>query len=159
MRIAKTSLNTQRQFLDNRLNRLNSHGKEPNPHSGWLKSVRGSLGLSTRRLGERMKTTPQVITRLEQRELQGAVTLKSLENAARAMNCRLVYAIVPEENYASFEAIVDERAMALAKSLAGSVAHSMRLEGQGVSPEITAAQIRELADTLKEKLDPRLWAK
>ncbi len=104
-----------------------------------------------------MGTTHQVPLRLEDSETRGTVTLDSLDRAARAMNCRLVYAIVPAPELGSLEAIVEDRALALARSLASTVSHTMHLESQGVDAEDTEVQIKRLAEELMRTSDRRLW--
>jgi len=159
MKVAKHAALTQRKILDSRLNSLKSFADLSRPRSGWLKAIRGALGMTSRQLGTRVGTTHQVIVRQEERETRGTMTLETLERTARAMGCRLVYAIIPESQYGSLEAIVDHRARVLARDLAKDVAHSMKIESQGVDIADTEAQIECLAQELKSKLDPRLWAK
>lgn len=159
MRVAKSATSTQRKMLDSRLSQLESLIDVPPPRSGWLKAIRGALGMTSRQLGTRVGATHQVVTRLEERETKGTVTLESLDRTARAMGCRLVYAIVPEPQYGSLEGILDHRARALSRKLAKDIAHSMKLESQGVDTTDTEAQIESLAQELKAKLDARLWAK
>ncbi|MEO5970060.1 MAG: mobile mystery protein A [Bdellovibrionia bacterium] len=159
MKVAKKTTINQLKAMENKLKPLKQLGELPRPRSGWLKAIRGAMGMTTRQLGSRLGTTHQTIMRQEEREILGAVTLDSLDRAARAMKCRLVYAIVPESQYGSLEAILDERAHALARRLAKGVDHSMKLENQGVDRVETEDQIESLAQELKSKLDPRLWEK
>jgi predicted DNA-binding mobile mystery protein A len=73
---------------------------------------------------------------LESNELSGAITLQSLESAAKALNCRLIYALVPED---SLDAVVETRARELALKMFYEVSQSMKLENQ----EVTDSQDRE----------------
>ncbi len=159
MKVAKKTTTLQRKTLEPKLNQLKLLLDITRPRSGWLKAIRGALGITTRQLGRRLGSTHQVILRQEEREITGAVTLESLDRAARAMGCRFVYALVPEPRYGSLEAILDERARSLARTLAKDVSHSMKLENQGVDIGNTEAQIERLAQDLKAKLDPRIWEK
>lgn len=159
MKVAKNAALTQRKILDSRLNGLKSLADLSRPRSGWLKAIRGALGITSRQLGTLVGVTHQVIVRQEERESKGSVTLESLDRTAHAMGCRLVYAIVPESQYGGLEAILDHRARALARKLAKDVVHSMKLESQGVDTADTETQTESLAQELKAKLDPRLWAK
>ncbi|MFN0064454.1 MAG: mobile mystery protein A [Myxococcaceae bacterium] len=157
MKISKKRLTAQRQQVDVKVRALLALRGVVPPRSGWLKAVRESLGLSARQLGERLRITPQVITRMEQREEVGKVTLETLQRAARAMGCRLVYAIVPEGSFESLDDIVTKRSLALATRLAAGVSRSMSLENQSVETERTSEHVRELAQELKARLDPRIW--
>jgi predicted DNA-binding mobile mystery protein A len=157
MRLKKTRLSSQRRALDVRLNSWLAPREQSVPRAGWLKAVRESLGLTTRQLAMLMGTNFQNVQRMEEREKKGAVRLASLEKAARAMSCRLVYAIVPEKPHSSLEDIVTSKARELANELVGPVKHSMQLEEQSVSEEDTAAQFRTLVDELTRTLDSRIW--
>ena len=75
------------------------------------------------------------------------------------MNCRLIYAIVPNDRYSDLEAIIDERARDLAQQLVRTTEHSMRLEKQGASDDDLAKEVDSLANQLKSKMDSRIWAK
>ena len=158
MKIGKRRLTTQRHALDARLRAWTALRGQPIPKAGWTRAIREALGLTSRQLAARMKTNFQNLQRLEQREVKRTVTLASLDRAARAMHCRLVYAIVPVEPHSSLEDIVAAQAHALAQKLTSRAAHSMRLEGQGVGEDETTAQIDALTDELKRELDSRIWA-
>jgi hypothetical protein len=68
---------------------------------------------------------------------------------------KLVYAIVPQDHYDSLEAVVDNRSKTVAKALLQKLEHSIRLEDQGSSD--SKAELEKLGQTLKEKMDPRIW--
>lgn len=159
MKLARSAALTQRKLLDSRLKNLGSLVNLRPPRSGWLKAIRGALGITSRQLGSRVGVSHQVIVRLEDSESKGTVTIGSLDRTARAMGCRFIYAIVPESQYESLEAIIDDRARAVARDLAKDVTHSMKLECQSVDLNDTESQIENLAQELKAKLDHRLWAK
>jgi predicted DNA-binding mobile mystery protein A len=65
------------------------------PTLGWIKTVRKALGMHGGHLAERMHISFQAVAKLEQRELDGKITLNNLRKAARAMNCDLSYSFVP----------------------------------------------------------------
>ena len=60
--------------------------------------------MSTRQLAERVGVDQSNITRLEEREPSGHITLERLARVAKAMNCRLVYAIVPDDRFSEPQA-------------------------------------------------------
>ncbi len=144
----------QRQVLDQR---IQSQTWNPRPKTGWLKSFRNSLGLSTRQLAERMKTSPNSVTQLETGEIKQTVSLKNLAKAAHAMDCELVYWFQPKSPYSTLDEILDQKALLLAQTISNGVAHSMSLEKQKVASQITENQVKALAQELKRELDPRLW--
>ncbi len=144
----------QRAQLDARLAGLRPLGALEPPRRGWLKAVRESLGMSAAQLGKRLGISAPNVLKLEANEIRRALTLGSLERAAEAMGCRLVYALVPEE---SLEAQVDAQAQRVARERLARSEHSMLLEDQAVPPELQELQLRELANELKAKLGPALW--
>jgi predicted DNA-binding mobile mystery protein A len=127
------------------------------PRAGWIKAVRGALGMNTRQLADRVGVQQSNITRLEEREPTGKVTVERLARAAQAMNCKLIYAIVPNDRYADLEAIVEERAKDLARQLVLRTEHSMRLEKQGADDDDLAKEIDSLTNQLKSTMDSRIW--
>jgi len=158
MRTNKQSLISQRKLIERKIRPWIAIRTDQMPPSGWIKAVRGALGMNTRQLAERVGVGQSNITRLEKREPLGKVTVERLATTAQAMNCKLIYAIVPNDRFADLEAIIDERARALAEQLVQTAEHSMRLEKQGSSNDNLAREVDSLAPQLKSKLDSRIWA-
>jgi hypothetical protein len=80
--------------------------------------------------------------------------VKSLERAAKALGCRLVYILVPEEPLAE---TIRKRASMVAERQLTSVEQTMRLEAQGVNNK---TQHQESHRRLVEKLlrrPARIW--
>lgn len=71
------------------------------PAQGWLRAVRGALGLGQQEVARKLGIRRQSFAELEAAEERGAVTIASLERAAEAMGCELVYYLVPREPFAS----------------------------------------------------------
>ena len=159
MRTNKQSLMSQRKLMNRKISPWIATRTDQMPRSGWIKAVRGALGMNTRQLAERVGVGQSNITRLEEREPLGKVTLERLAKTAQAMHCKLIYAIVPDDRFADLEAIIDERARALAEQLVRTAEHSMRLEGQGSSDDDLAKAIDNLAPQLKSNMDSRIWRK
>jgi predicted DNA-binding mobile mystery protein A len=84
-----------RHDLDARRATWNKLAAAPAPRS-WIHHMRSALGMTTRQLGRRMKINQSAIVEFEKSEAKGAIQLGSLRRAAAAMNCRLVYAFVPD---------------------------------------------------------------
>ena len=159
MKTNRKSLISQRTLIEKKLRPWTALRADNVPRSGWIKAVRGALGMNTRQLAERVGVEQSNITRLEEREPSGKVTLERLAKAADAMNCRLIYAIVPNDRYSDLEAIIDERARDLAQQLVRTTEHSMRLEKQGASDDDLTKEVDDLASQLKSKMDSRIWGK
>lgn len=156
MKIGKRQLGNQKRIIQQKLD-LFSKLNEPMPPSGWLKAIRGSLGLTIRQLAERVGVGHGSIAQLEKREPKKKVTLKSLENAARAMDCKVMYAIVPIESGNTLDDIIKGKAQEAAGLILKDVAHTMRLEKQGTSEKQIQKEIERVAKELIESNDPRIW--
>jgi predicted DNA-binding mobile mystery protein A len=91
---------------------------------------------------------------LEKSEQSGSVTLNTLQLAAEALGCRLVYVLLPERPLAE---VVMERARQVAERQAEAVEHTMRLEDQAVKDKRAAQSLREQAIEDLLKRPARLW--
>lgn len=143
---------TARCHLDARVNRQTPVDGLVRPPRGWIKAIREALGMSTAQLARRMGISQPGVVVLEQSEAMAHIKLETLQRAAAAMNCRLVYVLVPEE---PLETMVRKRARLIAMQHLGAVEHSMKLEAQGVDD--MAARERQL-EALASQIDARtLW--
>jgi hypothetical protein len=86
-----------RTRLDKELKYYRWAGREENSTQGLLREVRHALGVPTAEL-----------FRLEQSELRGTISLIRLHEVAEAMDCKLVYAIVPR-NGKTLEELAEKR--------------------------------------------------
>jgi predicted DNA-binding mobile mystery protein A len=91
---------------------------------------------------------------LEKSEQEGSVTLNTLQRAAEALGCRLVYVLVPERPLAD---VVAERAKLVAERQSKAIEHTMRLEDQAVKDKRAARALREQAIEDLLKRPARLW--
>lgn len=155
MRTSKKAKNIQRKIMDKKIKAWLNLGDEKVPPSGWIKAVRGALGMSAGQLASLIGVDTSVMFRAEEREKTGKITLELLERAAKAMDCKVIYAIVPDFPNRSLDEIIESRATQVAKDLIQKVEHSMRLENQGSVD--SKAEIEKLTQELKEKMDPRIW--
>lgn len=120
------------------------------PPKGWTKAIREALGMTARQLAARMGVAPSRITAIEQAEVAGATTLRTLRQAAAAMNCGLVYAFVPVK---PLDEIVRAQAIQKAREVVSRVDHTMRLENQALlESDLHAEQQRVVERTLSGSL-------
>lgn len=61
----------------------------------WIRTMRKKQGLKGFQLAERLQVSAARVSVLEKDEVRGAVTLKMMARAAKAMGCRFEYRIVP----------------------------------------------------------------
>lgn len=101
------------------------------PARGWLRAVRSVLGSSQAHVAKKLAMARQSYAALEAAEQRGAISLNSLQRAAEAMDCRLVYFIVPREAVAGTYGELAQVHDPMFKHLQASE-HSMALENQSV---------------------------
>lgn len=147
LRIATQS----RQNLEAKFEAIRPVARLKPPVRGWIKAIREGLGMSAAQLAKRMGIKQPSVAAMEQSEIKGTIQLATLRRIAEAMNCTLVYALVPND---LLENIVRERAGKVAKRRLQSVEHSMLLEDQSVPAKDFEARI----DALARDMNPRtLW--
>jgi len=140
--------------LDKRTERLKSVLEISSPRDGWIKQIREALGISARQLAEKVGVSQPTLAKMEKSEVERTTSLKTLDRIAEALECRLIYALIPKD---SFEKLVRKRAYEAAEKLVKRVSHSMELEKQGLSTKKRQIQIEEIADEMARTLSKDLW--
>lgn len=123
------------------------------PKNGWVNLIRKTLGFTYAQLSKRLNTSPQVIKKFEQNEVKGSVTINTMRKLADAMDCNLVYALVPKS---SLSQIIEDRADMVADSVMNRVSNTMYLESQLPGNVFMQKQKEELKQELKKNLK-KLW--
>ena len=101
------------------------------PAHGWLRAVRQSLHLAQADVAKNAGVTKQAYAQFERGETKGTLSLGSLQRAAEALDCELVYYLVPRAGRAhSFAELATQLDPDFAHLQASE--HSMALEGQAV---------------------------
>ena len=144
-----------RRALDDRLDHMPDTALIQRPAAGWIRAIRQSLGMTTAQLADRLGVSQPRIPVLEKAEANRSITLDSLERAAQALDCELVYVLVPKS---TFQAQVEQRAVAVAQRRLQGVRHTMALEAQSIGADKNDAQLAKLARELAEKAGPELWS-
>jgi predicted DNA-binding mobile mystery protein A len=139
-----------RRQLDRRFKNLGPARRYATPVRGWIKAIRQALGMSTAQLAQRLRIRQPSLVQLEQSEAKGTIELRTLRRVAEALDCTVVYALVPNK---PLETMVRDRARAFARKRREYVEHSMLLENQKVASRNLEAQIDEI---IREK-NPRLF--
>jgi len=139
-----------RKHLDERFKQLGPVKRYATPARGWVKAIREALGMTTEQLAKRLDVKQPSVAALEQSEEKGTIELATLRRVAQALDCTLVYALVPNK---SLEAILRERARAFLRRRRGPVEHSMLLEDQKVEGKGAEA----LLDDIVRETNPRLF--
>jgi predicted DNA-binding mobile mystery protein A len=136
---------TARQHLDKRFARMQPLAIFARPPRGWIRAIRDSLGMTASQLAARIGVSRPRVVVIEQSEVEGSLTLHSLQRAAEALNCTLVYVLVPNQ---PLDEMVQAQAVALASERFAAVEHSMQLENQAVSPSDAKRHQQELIEQI-----------
>lgn len=105
--------------------------------------------MSTAQLGHRMGVRQPSVVGLERSEERGSIELASLRRVAEALDCTLVYALVPNKPLTT---TVRERARAFLRRRRQLVEHTMLLEDQQVKESITDAQVEDALHNTNPRL-------
>lgn len=139
-----------RARLDERLAPFGTAERYLPPGRGWVRAIRQAIGMTTAQLAKRMGVRQPSIINLEQSEEKGSIELATLRRAAEALDCTLVYTLIPNK---PLEATIRERARAFMRRRRRPVEHTMLLEDQQVKDSVTEAQI----DDAVRETNPRLF--
>jgi predicted DNA-binding mobile mystery protein A len=139
-------LDLLRRQLDQQFSQIRPLLKIERPNQGWIKTIRKALGMTLRQLGKRIGIRPQVLHNMEKAEVNYSISLKTLQKVAKALNCRVVYFLVPET---PLEEMVDLQIQKKAKAVVEIINHSMQLEKQETSDKEVQQQITRLIDDIK----------
>ncbi|TPJ29254.1 mobile mystery protein A [Mesorhizobium sp. B2-7-2] len=132
-----------------------SHGSNiETPAEGWIRTVRKALGMSGAQLAKRMGVTRARIAQAEKAELEGGVTLKSMQATAEAMGCKFVYAFEPP---VAVDNIIKAQARKKAEAIVTAAGKHMALENQAVSDSGTKHEIARIMNELIYEMPPDFW--
>jgi len=90
---------------------------------------------------------------MERGESRGTIQLSTLKRAAEALNCDLVYALVPRESLAKSVRVQAEKRAA---KMMAPIEHTMKLEDQSVPEYLTEESREELIAAWQRKIG--LWS-
>jgi predicted DNA-binding mobile mystery protein A len=135
--------------LDKRFRELGAASRFESPVRGWIKAIREALGMSTLQLAQRLKIKQPSLVDLEKSEAKGSIELATLRRVAEALDCTLVYALVPNK---PLETMVRDRARAFTRKRREQVEHSMLLEDQKVTSKDAEARLDEIVRETKPSL-------
>lgn len=140
----------QRRQLDARFRDTTS--LEP-PRGGWIRTVRQSLAMTMRQLGQRLAVSQQAVVALERRERNGTISIAKLKAVAQAMGCELKFVFVPAP---SLEENVRRQAALKTRAERNRLVHTMRLEAQDHGVEATLDEGKAIERWLTTRAS-KLW--
>lgn len=141
--------------LDEQLSPLFTIKTVNRPAEGWIRMIRTTLGMHAQQLANTLCMTRQGVNDLEERERDGSITLRSLQQAAHAMDMELVYAILPREG--SIEELINKRAEVLASQIVLRAAQLMRIEEHVTDQQQVEKAIAEYKNFILEDMPKALW--
>lgn len=145
----------RRLQLDRFFQEANSALRAKRPKAGWIREIRTVLEMSSVDLAARLGVIQQRISRLEKDEIAGKLSLETLQKTADALDCELVYFLVPRN---SLESFIKNTALNTAEKIVLQTEHTMRLEAQPSSKEAQRQAIEKLANEMLIKGDRRIWS-
>lgn len=126
----------------------------PRPAQGWLKAIRQALGMTTGQMGKRLRVAQTRVSRIEAAEVDGSITLKTLERASEALGCKVIYVLVPNRPLTE---TLRERADELAKKQLASVEQTMLLEDQSVTDKTYRKDALDRLSAALLRRPSKLW--
>jgi predicted DNA-binding mobile mystery protein A len=145
----------QRLQLDERLRPLRDVVQAASPPpGGWLRTIRQALGMSVRDVARRTGNVVSTLAGIERAEADGTVTLNTLRRVADAMDCDLVYALVPRQ---TLQSTLINRAIAKATAEMSRVTHTMALEKQTPAEQAQRGMFDARVQELMAGSPRRLW--
>jgi predicted DNA-binding mobile mystery protein A len=148
----KTTRSAYLRQLDKQLARFRDLPVIP---AGYIRVIREALGMNITQLAARMGIAHTSLSDIERTESEQTIALKTLKKAADALDCDLVYALVPRTSLAQN---ILKQARAKAATEASGVFHSMGLEQQSTEKDEQNELIEERAQELIQKGGRELWA-
>lgn len=140
-----------RRELDRKFSAAKIEPIAARPRSGWIRAIRGALGMSQAVLAERLGVSGAAVNQLERAELHGGITVGKLSEVAGALDCTLVYALVPNS---TLEQTVTTQARAVAAQLLGYASRTMALEAQDIDDDRRTDAIELYAQRLMTSGNP-----
>ena len=145
---------TQAEQVDRRMEDLRPWASlTTRPSQGWIKAIRTALGMTTGQLAKRLMVAQPRVSQMEAAEVQGNLTLKSLNRAAEALDCRVIYVLVPIRPLSE---TLNDRARLLAERQLAAIEQTMRLEDQAVGKQFRQRALDDLVEDILRH-PSKLW--
>jgi predicted DNA-binding mobile mystery protein A len=132
--------------------------RQSQPVRGWIRAIREALGMTAEQLAKRLGVKQPSVVALEQSEAKGTIELATLRRAAEALDCTLVYALVPNK---PLEQTLRERARLFARRRSEPIEHSMALEDQALEDQaledqkVQRKETEAMIDEVVRETNPR----
>jgi predicted DNA-binding mobile mystery protein A len=126
------------------------------PETGWINFIRKSLKMPLKQLAERLQIASPSAKQMELREIEGAITIKTMTEVAGALNLKFVYGFIPIEE--SIQQMIDRRALEIARYITTNKMSKILSPKIVVKPEKIEMLINEVAEELKRTMPRYFWS-
>lgn len=99
--------------------------------------------------------TKQGVKDIERREKEGSITIKSLKDAAQALDMEFVYGFVPKDG--ELEKLIERKARELATQIVLRTSNTMKLEDQENTKTRIEQAIQERTAEIANDMPRILW--
>ncbi|HUF08748.1 MAG TPA: mobile mystery protein A [Rhodothermales bacterium] len=144
----------KRRQVEESISRLDPLRGFERPKGGWIKTIRGALGMTMKQLGRRVGVSQPMVSQYERAETEDSITLGTLRKVADSLGCDLVYGLVPRT---PIQTTIRNQARRAAERRIRRVHESMAMEDQSVTREELERQINDYASDLVERRVGSMW--
>jgi predicted DNA-binding mobile mystery protein A len=124
------------------------------PKGGWLRAIRGALGMTTRQVARSVGVSQAAVVDAERSEAKGDITLKTLGRYADALGCDVFYALVPRQ---SLTQTVETQALQVAEATVARTREAMDPMDRAASAGQVDAEVAALRAQLLAGRRSHLW--
>jgi predicted DNA-binding mobile mystery protein A len=144
-----------REQLDDTLSRFSTIASVNRPMKGWIRAIRDALEMNMRQFADRLGVSKSRIPRIEQDEITGSLTLKTMNRVADKLDCVFVYGFVPRT---SLDDTVRKQASIISQKRMNRLMHTMNLEAQGLSSKNAKKAFNNMVEEIIDS-PSMLWEK
>ena len=137
--------------VNRRLKSIRAAFRDAKVKPGWIRYMRQSLSMTLKKLAERSGVSTATVAQAERSEVVGKITIRTLKEMAKAMECEFVYAFIPK---VGIDEILKKEAIKKAKQILSTADTHMTLEDQRVEQKFSD-RVERLAEKLLAKGD--IW--
>ncbi len=85
------------KLLDSKMKKLHSINSDVSISNGWIWTIRTALGIPRRSIAKKLGISEPTLSGIEEREVGGNITLKTLRATVESMDLILVYGFAPKD--------------------------------------------------------------
>lgn len=115
------------------------------PSSGWIRTIRELYGMSLSFVAKKAGVVQSRVSTVEAYEPEDRLTIGTLRQFANALNCDLVYVLIPREDPEKF---LEKHAQKKAKLMVAQLQRTMALEDQAIADKELDRHYKQLIQEL-----------